>query len=64
MNSRTATILWAFGLLLLIVALVVGFPRVVAFVEMGAQELKYFWWMILVLVFAVWLIWGFGKTKK
>jgi len=30
---------------------------------MGARELRYLWWLILLLALAVWLIWGLGKKK-
>jgi hypothetical protein len=41
--------------------LVLVFPRAFAFVEMAARELRYFWWVILLLALAGWLIWGFKK---
>jgi len=48
-----------------LVAVVVGLflllPRVFAFTEMAARELRYFWWLILLVVLALWLIWGFRK---
>ena len=36
-------------------------PRALAFAEMGARELRYFWWLILLVTLAGWLIWGFKK---
>jgi hypothetical protein len=44
-----------------LVALFLIFPRALAFVEMGARELRYFWWVILLVALAIWLIWGFRK---
>lgn len=54
------------GLLLLVVlvTLVLVFPRALAFVEMAARELRYFWWLILLVALAVWLIWGIGRKPK
>ena len=40
------------------------FKPVLAFVEMAALELRYFWWLILLVALAVWLIWGVGRKSK
>jgi hypothetical protein len=48
----------AIGLLVLL------FPRAYAFVEMAARELRYFWWLILLVALACWLIWGIGRKPK
>ena len=47
-----------------LVALVLIFPRAYAFVEMAARELRYFWWVILLVALAIWLIWGIGRKPK
>ncbi len=51
-----------------LVAVVIGlallFKPVLAFVEMAAVELRYFWWLILLVALAVWLIWGIGRKPK
>jgi len=31
---------------------------------MAALELRYFWWLILLVALAVWLIWGIGRKPK
>jgi uncharacterized membrane-anchored protein len=42
--------------------LVLLFPKAFAFSEMAARELRYFWWLILLVALALWLIlWGFKK---
>jgi len=51
-------------LLAVVVALVMLFPPVFAFVEMAARELRYLWWLILLVVLAIWLIWGIGRKPK
>lgn len=51
-------------LLAVLVALVLLFPRAYAFVEMAARELRYFWWLILLVALAIWLIWGIGRKPK
>jgi hypothetical protein len=50
MNPRARALL-QFSLLIL-------FPRALAFVEMAARELRYFWWLILLVALAIWLIWA------
>ena len=37
------------------------FPSALRFVEMAARELRYLWWLILLVALAVWLIW---KSKR
>lgn len=31
------------------------FPRVLAFAELAARELRYFWWLILLVAVGIWL---------
>lgn len=45
-------------------ALVLAFPRALAFTELAARELRYFWWLILIVALAVWLIWGVGRKPE
>lgn len=61
MNPRRRAFLQAGILVAVLVALFLIFPRALAFVEMGARELRYFWWVILLVALAIWLIWGFKK---
>ena len=57
--------LWQFGLLLAVLGvLVLIFPRAYGFVEMAARELRYFWWLVLLVCLAIWLIWGVGRRQK
>ena len=64
MNPRTRASLQLGLLLLLILGLLLLFPRALGFVEMAARELRYFWWLILLVALAVWLIWGVGRRPK
>lgn len=53
---------------LLVLVVVIGglillFPSAFAFAEMAARELRYFWWLILLLALALWLIWGFRRRS-
>lgn len=61
MNPRTRAVVQALILVGVMVVLFLIFPKALAFVEMGARELRYFWWVILLVALAFWLIWGFKK---
>lgn len=61
MNPRLRAALRAGVLIAVFAGLLSLFPRALAFVEMGARELRYFWWLILLVTLAGWLIWGFRK---
>ena len=64
MSPRTRAVLQFAVLLAVVVALVMLFPSAYAFVEMAARELRYFWWLILLVALAIWLIWGIGRKPK
>lgn len=64
MSPRTRAFIQASMLLGVLVALVLIFPRAYAFVEMAARELRYFWWLILLVALAIWFIWGIGRKPK
>ncbi|MEI6194079.1 MAG: hypothetical protein WCS42_07095 [Verrucomicrobiota bacterium] len=64
MNPRLIAFLKLFVLLTVIVGLVLLFPAALKFVELAARELRYLWWLVLLLALAAWLIWGLGKKKK
>lgn len=64
MNPRVRAALQIGVLLAVLLALVLIFPRAYAFVEMAARELRYFWWVILLVALAFWLIWGIGRKPK
>jgi hypothetical protein len=57
--------LWQWGLVLAVgFGLFLLFPSALAFVEMAARELRYFWWLILLVALGVWLIWiGWRKSR-
>lgn len=64
MNARVLAWLKIAVIVAVIMTLIFAFPRALAFVEMAARELRYLWWLILLLALAVWLIWGLGGKKK
>jgi hypothetical protein len=50
--------------LVLVGALCVFFPRMLAFAELAARQLRYLWWLVLILALGVWLAFFFGKSKR
>jgi len=64
MSPRNRAVLQMAVLFAVVAALVMLFPRAYAFVEMAARELRYFWWLILLIALAIWLIWGIGRRPK
>ncbi|HAM73397.1 MAG TPA: hypothetical protein DCM86_17325 [Verrucomicrobiales bacterium] len=64
MSPRTRAAAQAGILVLVLALLVVVFPRAYGFVEMAARELRYFWWLILLVLLAGWLIWGLGRKPR
>ena len=64
MNPRLRATLQLAALLMAIALLFLLFPRAFAFVEMAARELRYLWWLILLVALAFWLIWGVNRRSK
>lgn len=63
MNPRLRALLQIGFLVLVVLGLLFLFPRAFAFVELAARELRYLWWLVLLLALAVWLIWA-GRRKS
>ncbi|MCL4787322.1 MAG: hypothetical protein KJ070_11080 [Verrucomicrobia bacterium] len=51
-------------LLAVLVGLLLLFPSAFGFVERAARELRYLWWLVLLVALAIWLIWGVGRRPK
>lgn len=51
-------------LVAVLVGLMLAFPAAIRVVEMAARELRFFWWVILLVALAVWLVWGLGRKPK
>ena len=51
-------------LLSVAVLLIVLFKPVAAFAEMAAREIRYLWWLILLVGLAVWLLWSGSRRPK
>ncbi len=59
--SRRAVTLIAAIVLIGVMCLI--FPRALAFVELAARQLRYLWWLVLIVALGVWLAVFYGKPK-
>lgn len=64
MNPR-----WRAAFIVLFLVLVAGlllafFKPAAQFLELAAREVRYLWWILLLIALAVWLIWGVGRKKR
>lgn len=64
MTPRKRAVLQFIALVLVGAVLFFVFPRAAAYAEMAARELRYLWWLILLVAVAGWLIWGVGRRPK
>jgi hypothetical protein len=64
MTPRARAVLQFISLIIVVGILCILFPPVFKFVEMAARELRYLWWLVLVVALAAWLIWGVGRRPK
>jgi len=64
MTPRKRAILQCGVLVGVAAVLFLVFPATFRFVEMAARELRYLWWLILLLALGGWLIWGVGRRPK
>lgn len=64
MNPRGRALLQIGVLAAVVVVLCLLFPSAFAFVEMAARELRYLWWLILLVALAIWLVWGMKRKPK
>lgn len=64
MNSaKKQLILWVAAISFIVAACLL-FPRVLAFAELAARELRYLWWLVLILAFGVWLAFFSGRKRE
>jgi hypothetical protein len=64
MNPRLRATIQLLVLVGVVALLFVLFPRTLAFAELAARELRYLWWLVLLVALAGWLIWGVGRKRK
>ena len=62
-GTRGRTLLQIGVLLGVLIALALLVPAVLAFAELAARELRYFWWAILLALLGIWLVWGVGRKR-
>jgi hypothetical protein len=60
-NRAILQIAFLAGLFLLLLLL---FPAAISFVELAAREVRYLWWVALLVALAIWLIWGIRRRPK
>jgi hypothetical protein len=63
MTPKGRRYLVTFAGILLLIASCLLFPRVLGFVELAARELRYLWWLILLLLLGIWLAFAKGSKK-
>jgi len=49
---------------LVLLALCLVFPKILEFVEIATRELRYLWWLILILALGLWLAFFMGRNKE
>jgi hypothetical protein len=64
MNPRVRAALQLLVLIVVVAVLALIFPRVMAFIEVASRELRYLWWLILLVALGGWLIWSAGRRPK
>lgn len=62
--DRRRTALNVIVVVAVIVILCLVFPAALVFVELAARELRYLWWLVLMIAFGAWLIWGGSRKPK
>lgn len=64
MNPRWRAFLQAALLVLVVVVLLLLFPGVLALAQRAARELRYLWWLVLLVALGGWLIWAGGRRPR
>jgi hypothetical protein len=49
---------------IVLVGLCLAFPKILEFVELAARELRYLWWLILILILGLWLAFFMGRNRE
>jgi hypothetical protein len=63
MKTRTRAGLQLLVLVMVGVGLMLLYPPALRFAEGAAREVRYLWWLILLVALAVWLIWGANRKS-
>ena len=63
-GAKKTTRVAGIGLLVVVaLILILLFPPALAFVEIAARQLRYLWWLVLLLALGIWLIIGARRSK-
>ena len=62
-RPSTRALLQLLLLACVVLVLFLLFPSAFAFAEMAARELRYLWWLILLLALAAWLLWAGSRPR-
>ena len=63
MNPRYAFALKLIAAIAVVILLAFLFPPIADFIDMAGRELRYVWWVVFLVLLAIWLIWGLGRKK-
>ena len=63
-TPRGRAIAQIFVLAAVFLLLFLFYPPALAFVELAAREIRYLWWVVLLVALAAWLIWGVSRKPK
>ena len=64
MRPRTRAGLQLLVLLLVAAGLMIIFPSTLRFAEAAAREIRYLWWLILLIALAIWFIWSGNRRPR
>ncbi len=64
MTPRARNLVLFMAALLVFIGAALAFPRVLAFAELAARELRVLWWLILILALGVWLAFFYGRKRE
>lgn len=64
MTSRARNVFLACTALAVLVGASIAFPRVLAFVELAAREIRVLWWLVLMVSLGVWLAFFYGRKRE
>lgn len=64
MNPRVRAGLQLLVLLIVGAGLMLLYPPALRLAEGAAREVRYLWWLILLVALAIWLIWGANRRPR
>ncbi|HVY72330.1 MAG TPA: hypothetical protein VHH73_20515 [Verrucomicrobiae bacterium] len=64
MNPRFRALVQLTILLLTAIFLLRVFPAALAFVELAGREIRYLWWLVLLVALGIWLVWGINQKPR